>query len=493
MTMIFQGLFNILELYLNNIDFFYNNINNHFKAKIIENYGNKIIEKEDLDTFHKNLCLYLINYFIELGFEQTEIENKFTDPYLELKDEEKDNISSTVDLYEKKIDPFVYEIFLEKIITYLVEEGIAPLMLKFKNEGFLTLEFIMELRNLKTLIEKVPEKMENLRKYIHIQEKLISKIRKNKNKIESLEDLEEPQYKLQLIYLIYRIIEFFHLQKMIDFSHIKSYLEKNVDEWLIDVPLVSLKNPDTYFCGIYLAKSLNVKLDKNKITEFLSELLEEAQDRYESPLIEATDGAYYFFKSTMLMKLWLNHEQINKLVRTEPRFFEPNYLQNLETSQLVVILKLYRQLGVSEMEDEIKAILEEIETRISPQGIRQYRDGFITSEATYYVLFLNYMLNTLEKLTDFKLLNNIVQRIYRNLELLDISVDTNYDLISELFYSIESLKLLNCIETKEMIIHLVKYLFPEEVVNKILTSEEIARGTARFRHLKVNRITGETI
>ncbi|MFW9820868.1 MAG: hypothetical protein ACFFE5_14770, partial [Candidatus Thorarchaeota archaeon] len=146
--MIFQGLFNILELYLNNIDFFYNNIDDHVKAKIIENYGNKIIEKEDLYTSHNNLCSYLVNYFIELGFELTEIENKFTDPYLDLKDEEKDNISTAVELYDKKIAPLVYEIFLEKIITYLAEGGIAPLMLKFKDEGFLTLEFIIELRNL---------------------------------------------------------------------------------------------------------------------------------------------------------------------------------------------------------------------------------------------------------------------------------------------------------------------------------------------------------
>ncbi|MFX0007025.1 MAG: hypothetical protein ACFFAV_09900, partial [Candidatus Hermodarchaeota archaeon] len=438
MAMIFQGIFNILELYLNNIDFFYDNVINHFKAKIIENYGNKIIEKENLDTFNKNLCLDLINYFIELGFEQTEIENKFTDPYLELKDDEKDIISSAIQIYDKKIAPLVYEIFLEKITSYLVEEGLAPLMLKFKEMGFLTLEFIMELRNLKTLIERDPEKIENLRKYIHIQEKVIEKLRESKKEIESLEDLEEPQYKLQLIYLIYRIIEFFHLQKLINFSHIKSYIEENLDEWLIDVPLVSLKNPDIYFCGIYLGKALNVNLDKEKITMFLLELLDEAQDRYESPLIEATDGAYYFFKSTILMKLWLTHQQINKLVKTESRFFEPNYLQTLETSQLVVILKIYRQLGVSDMEDDVKAIIDEIEKRINPQGIKQYRDGFITSEATYYVLFLNYMQNSLEKLADFNLLKNIVQRIYRNLELLDISVDTNYDLISELFYSIES-------------------------------------------------------
>ncbi|MFX0030055.1 MAG: hypothetical protein ACFE8B_12655 [Candidatus Hermodarchaeota archaeon] len=412
---------------------------------------------------------------------------------MELKEEEKDFITSVVDLYETKTAPLIYEIFLEKIITYLVEAGTAPLMLKFKDEGFLSIEFIIELRNLKTLFERTPEKIENLRKYIHVQEKVISKLIESKKEIESLEDLEEPQYKLQLIYLIYRIIDFFHLQKMFDFSHITSYIEENIDEWLTDVPLVSLKNPDIYFCGIYLAKSMKIKIDKQKIKNFLLELLDEAQDRYESPILEATDGAYYFFKSTILMNLWLNNEQVNKLLKSEPRFFEPNYLQNLETSQLVVILKIYRQFGVSDMESEIKAILDEIETRINAQGIRQYRDGFITSEATYYVLFINYMRNALEKLTDYNLLNTIVQRIYRNLELLDISVDTSYDLISELFYSIEGLKLFNCIETKEMILHLAKYLFPDEVAKKILTSDEIARGSTRFRHFKVNRITGETV
>ncbi|MFX1278771.1 MAG: hypothetical protein ACFFA3_05090 [Promethearchaeota archaeon] len=491
--MIFQGLFNILELYLNNIDSFYNRIDDYFKAKILDHFGNRVLEKENLDMFYSEFCLFLKNHFIELGFKPTEIENKFSDPYLELKDQEKDFISSVVELYEKKTAPLMYEFFLENIITYLAEVGTAPLMLKFKDEGFLSIEFIIELRNLKSLIERVPEKMENLRKYINIQDKVIDKLIKSKEEIERLEDLEEPQYKLQLIYLIYRIIDFFHLQKLFDFSHIKSYLEKNIDEWLIDVPLVSLKNPDIYFCGIYLAKSLNVKVDKSKITDFLLSLLDEVQERYESPILEATDGAYYFFKSTILMNLWLKNEQISNLIRLEPKFFESSYLQNLETSQLVVILKIFRQLGIGDMENETKTILEELETRINPQGIRQYRDGFITSEAIYYVLFINFMRNTLEKLTDYELLNNIVQRIYRNLELLDISVDTNYDLISELFYSIESLKLLNCIETKEMIIHLAKYLFPDEIITKIVTSDVIARGSARFRHFKVNRITGETV
>ena len=68
----------------------------------------------------------------------------------------------------------------------------------------------------------------------------------------------------------------------------------------------------------------------------------------------------------------------------------------------------------------------------------------------------------------------------------------NFDLISELFYALEILKLFNCIETRQMIIQLAKYLFPPEVVEKVSLNMELIKTQARFRHLKVNRITGET-
>ncbi|MFX0004420.1 MAG: hypothetical protein ACFE9C_09695 [Candidatus Hodarchaeota archaeon] len=491
--MIFQGLFNILDLYFKEIDLFYKNIDQHFREKIIGSSIDINVDENNITQKLEELTKYVVKIFNDIGFDIKDIENEFLDPFLELNRQEKANITTVLKLYETKLAPIIYEIFLEKIVDYLVDIDVAPLMLKLKSEGFLTIEFIMELRNFKTLIERSTEKRENLKKYTLIQEKIIEKFKSNKQNIESLEDLEEPQFKLQILYLIYRIIHFFHLQKIFDFSHIKTYLGNNVDEWLIDVPMVSLKNPDIYFCGIYLAKNLKVELEEKKITDFLLNLYEEAIDRYESPLIEATDGAYYFIKSTELMKLWLNYQKVSRLIKTEPKFYESNYLKDLETSQLVVILKIYAQLGITKNENLIRAIKEEIELRITSDGIKQFRDGFVSSEATYYVLFNYYMSNTLDKLKESKILDNIVSRIYRNLELLDFSIDTNYDLISELFYSLESLKLFNCIETKEMIIHLAKYLFPKEIYEKISNTKEIIREKAKFRHLKVNRVTGETI
>ncbi len=491
--MIFQGLFNILSLYLDDIDLFYNAIDTYFRERINDSFQITSLNKEELDNKIDKLIDLITDEFLQMGFNQNEIENKFLDLGIELNKCDKFELSSLVELYDLIISPIIFEIFLEKIVDYLVDISISPLILNLKSKGLLPLEFIVELRNLKDLLDANPENKENLKKYLQIREKFITKLSQNKSTIESLEDLNNPKDKLQLLYLIYRIISFFHLEKRFDFSHIKDYIVNNVNEWLITIPLVTLRNPDLYFCGLFLAKSLNIKLNPEKVKKFLLDLYEEGVDEFEAPLVEATDGLYYFLKSTEFMKIWLNDEKVNRLIETDQKFFEPNYLKDLETSQLVVILKIYTLLRKIKLEQNINAILEELEQRITPEGIKQYRDGFISSEATYYTLFCNYMRNTLDKLKEYDLLNSIVSRIYRNLELLEFSADTNFDLISELFYSFESLKLFNCVETRQMIIHLAKYLFPKEVVEKISLNTEIIETKARFRHLKVDRITGETI
>jgi len=494
--MIFQGLFNILDLYSNEIDLFYDAINKYFRERIIIFIEGISLEKCDLAEEFKVITSFLTKELINLGFERGEFENKFSDQFLKIRKNEIATLNTPIERFNKKFAPIVYEIFLEKVVDYLVDKPCIPIMLELKSRQFLPIEFLMELKNLKSLFEENPDKLENLKKYVQIRERIIHKFSENKEKIEKLEDLENPQNKLQLIYLIYRIIDFFHLQKIFDFSHIKNFLKNNTEEWLVSIPLITLKNPDLYFCGIYLVnRLLDIDIDfyMEKVIHFLLNLYEENIDEFEAPLFEATDRVYYYLKATQMSNYKLSDLQIKMLLKTEARFFESHFLKNLETSQLVVILKIYNLLGFNKLEREMRSILEEIERRFTPEGIKQYRDGFVTSESTYYILFLNYMRNTLDKLKDYDLLSNIVSRIYRNLEILDFSVDTNYDLVSELFYSIESLKLFNCIETKHMIIHLAKYLFPDEVVDTILNSEKITHTKARFKHLKVNRITGETI
>ncbi|MBN1801119.1 MAG: hypothetical protein JW891_06390 [Candidatus Lokiarchaeota archaeon] len=493
--MIFQGLFNCLDLYFEGIQEFYNTIDIFFHEKINDYLKKKNLKDLSYNNVQHEILLVLKEELMKIGFNQEKIDNYFQEVLLIKQEGSFEEITSTLKIYSREFSPIVYELFLEQIIDYLVESKSALIILNLKYKGFFPTEFILELRNLKKLIQESPDKLENLRKYVHIQGKIVEKFLDNKKKIEILEDLKDPRDKLQLVYSIFRIIDFFHLLNEFDFSHIKTYLEKNIEEWLTSFPLITLRNPDLYFCGIYLANHLNIKIDIEKVNNFLLTLFEECIDEFEAPLFEATDRLYYFLKSTEIVKLWLDDEKIGHLIKDDPRMLEPNYFKDFETSQLVVILKIYALLGVSQKIEtqKIEAIYDEIEMRVTPGGIKQYRDGFVTSESTYYVLFVNYMRNTLEKLKDYVLLDSIVPRIYRNLEFLDFSGDTNFDLVSELFYSCESLKLFNCIETKHMIHHLAKYLFPEEVVNKIISSEGMAQVSPHLRHYKVNKVTGETI
>jgi len=108
-------------------------------------------------------------------------------------------------------------------------------------------------------------------------------------------------------------------------------------------------------------------------------------------------------------------------------------------------------------------------------------------------MFSNYISHHLDIFKNENLLDNVVSRIYRNLELLEFSSEMNLDLLSELVYSLESLRLFNCINSDEMILSLAKYLFPEKVVQKLRSIKGTSTPNRRSKHMMVNRTTGETV
>ena len=493
--MIFQGVFNILDLYFQGMDLFYNNIDEYFLDKIKNHIKTNPNEVSNLDKFLFRIILILTNEFVKFGLKSAKVKNRFSDKFLTIKVEDIENIDSIEALYEKKISPLVYEIIMEQIIFYLVDNRGEPIILNFKTKGLLTVEFILELRNLKNLFKNSPEKLKNLRRYIRIRDKIIIKFCTNKQKIEVFEKLDNTHEKLQLLYLIYRIIDFFNIQNLFNFSPIIDFLKNHFDECLENIPFISLKNPDICYCALYLAKHLNVDFNKKNVKEFLLNLYDEQLAGFEIPIIEANSQLYFYFKSTSLAKLWLTNKQIDDIIRLDPKLFEAQSLEKLETSQLAIILKIFAFLELSNKIDKkkIEAIYEEIEKRITPLGIKQSRDGLFTSEATYYVIFSNYINHNFDINKNHNLLDNVVSRIYRNLKLLNFLEDMNLDLLTELVYSIESLRLFNCINSKEMILTLAKYLFPEEVERKLLNNEEINGSSIRSKHMMVNRITGETV
>lgn len=493
--MIYQGLFSILHKFSDNIDLFYNIIYNHFQGSICNHFNDKIFEKFNVKEVLEKIIEYTSKIFFELGFDHCDLQHNFSNHFLDVKKFNYEKITSISNLY-KIMFPAICDIFLTKIFKYLIgSKSAARVIMELRAKGILPIEFLMELKNLKNLYEKAPKKIEKLKKYLQIRKEIINKLQENREKIERVMHLKDPQDKLQLIFMIYKIMDFFSIQKFFDFTPIIEYCKNNSEEWLETIPLISFNNPDLYYCGIYIARQLSIKFEEEEednIKYFLINIYDELIDEFEAPLIEATYQVYYFLKASDLSGLELSFGQIKELLKGGPKFFEINYLKYLGTSQLVVILKTYKLLGVYHKIDpkKIKAILYEIEQRITAKGIMHYRDGFFTSEATYYVLFCKYMTNDIKSVNDYNILGYTISKIYRNLEMLNISEEANYDLINELFYALETLKLLNCIENPCTLIHLARDLFPNYFSNKLFNEKKQFKDIS---YLSVNHLTGETI
>jgi len=491
--MITYGLIKIIELCSNEIYLFYDNVDNYFKQKIHENIRKFIVDSDQLLQKLLTLCHKSLSKF---GFRDEEIESHLCRIWKTNIDERIKKNADINELYET-ISPYLYEIFIEKLLNYLVDNNSSSIMEVLKAKGFLSIEFIIELKRFKELFDKSATKKIRLRKYLKIRDKITQKLINNKWNIENLQNLDDPRDRLQLSYMIFRIIDFFNLENMFDFSKIIKYVQKHYDEWLDTIPLVSLKNPDLYFCGIYLAKYLNITVDEYKIKYFLLNIYDESIDEFEAPLIEATNQVYFFFKSSWLTDLGLSDRQIEELLKGEDLFFQSNYLKNLETSQLVLILMIFKKLGLLDKLDKnrIRPILSEIEKRITLDGIKQYRDGFMSAEATYHVLFSKYMLNELDHFNTKKIIDKIISRIFRNLEITDLSKDINYDLITELYYACESLQLLNCLDIQLMIELIGINLFPDEMVDPLLNNgrNRIKASDSRLRDIRISRKTGELL
>lgn len=113
--MIFQGLFNIIDLYAQEIELFYNRIDKYFRNKIYEHFEKIAIdpEKNNIDVRIQEIVDFLMAELEDLGFRKLLINNKFSDETIRAHGTEKEKITSTIMLYEEKISPIVYELFLE--------------------------------------------------------------------------------------------------------------------------------------------------------------------------------------------------------------------------------------------------------------------------------------------------------------------------------------------------------------------------------------------
>ena len=465
---ILRGLYHILNFYSESIDLFYNSSSEYIK-KLLEkhcgtiNLDSREISKEKL----KDVQICLQKCLIDLGFSKNEINRKLSLNIIDSLDFKNTSNNFQQNLL-KNLVKITIEIFLEKIVYYLVDNnGSALILSNLKERGFLPIEFLLELNNLKNMYNNSIEKTRILHKYMLLRRKVIEKLLDYKDSIERLEFLNDVEDRVQLFYLLHKIIDFFNINHLFDFSKMKEYLSDQA-MWLDTVPLVSLKNPDLYYCGVYLSKILSIDMDEDYAKYYLVDLFDEFIE-FECPIIQAPVQLYYYLKTSRMLDLEFSDDQVREFIKGSDEYFDETTLKNLETSHLVLVLLNYKMLGLYNKIENNKTIniMEEIDRRITPDGILQYRDGIVTSEAIYHVLLFNIMKDSMVKLQEHEFIDKIILRIYRNLELISFSDEINFDLISELDFSLETLKIINCIDDGCFLSQIGNYLFPNEVIDKM--------------------------
>ncbi|MFX1448895.1 MAG: hypothetical protein ACFFCG_12335, partial [Promethearchaeota archaeon] len=152
--MIFQGLLNISSLYLDNEDILFNRLDQFFHERINEFKTINNSETNKLSTQFAKLLDFIKSELVALGFEREMLEYIFLDPFVKITPEDINKKYTIHQIYDLKVAPILYEIFLEKVVDYLVDiESVNIIMLNLKSANFLSLEFIVELKNLKDLID----------------------------------------------------------------------------------------------------------------------------------------------------------------------------------------------------------------------------------------------------------------------------------------------------------------------------------------------------
>ncbi len=492
--MIYKGVLSILSLHFKQFtDLIYLKIVDYVKAKL------NLHKNELTKGFNDELLISLKTDLSEFGLGPLEIDitlYQLKKKFCDLLEQFFEVNQKLFDYYQKELEQTIYELILEKIADYIVNNDASKILLALNTKNIIPIELCASIHDLKQELLSEPEKYQNLKKFLSIKEFFMKKFLTNKINIESLESIQNDKDKLQIFYFIYRILEMFHLENFFVFDALKDYIKNKSDDWLKNLPLVSSKNPDLYFCGLFLASKLNIEIDNKKTNFFLNNLVTTSSEEFDSLLIQGTRRLYYLIKTAYLLGIKISLSSINKEIYSINHLIKVGTLIQYEPSRLVIIFKLYNLLqekyGINLDLRISDIIFEEIEKRTIPSGLKQYREGLITAEACYYGLFYFYASNDLNKLEGSSIFQSIVNILSKNLELINFNENISVDLLKELLYSLESLELINCfnLSTNSMLVY--QYLFPIKFTT-ILQKRKITLEDFKGKKYRIDKTTGSLL
>ena len=483
--MIFHGIFKIIYEILDSSKSYNRVIKKYFNRKIeiyLKNHKN-----DDILNI-ADLIVDIKQNLLELEFSEFDIDYFFAGVEKKFSMLNESYSKSPFTFYDTEIEHLIIELIIMKILEYIVGFDINPIIVQMRKNNLLPDNLLIQIQELKKKYENDLNKIQNLKKYLSIKNRIIETLLNNQINFSNIQRDMTNYRKLQLIYLLFRLIEYINLERKFDFHHIKDFLITHTKEYLDTIPLVTLKNPELYYCGIYLSVKLDLPIDYVVLNFFLEQVYQDLINSFDAPFVQGTRRIYYLIKTLDLIGSTLSDEKINRLMVENDEFYRPDYLKDLETSRIILISKIYNYLGIRNKINPLKiaAIEDEINRRVETID-----NNLNYSEVLYYLIFHYYGTGSLKNLENFDIINTLVKKIHQNLTILILNDETSNDIISELVYSFECLKLLNCINTKESFSHLVNYFLPNQAIAQIQQDLEQIPEISNCKQLKINKITGD--
>ena len=282
---------------------------------------------------------------------------------------------------------------------------------------------------------------------------------------------KDPEKDLQSLYLVYRLVEKLGLSDAVEMGPVGTYLQENIEQWAPQNPNINEKYPLTLFCGVHLAKSRYINLDKDKIKGILKKLLVKVVNNFPSPAFDDTFLVYYVLRSCELLDLKLTQKLIHGLTRFEESAISEENFAKFSLSRLSTIYDIYERLNI------LQNLPEQFHTIVNNIIIGRTRDSqyynfdidFIPSpEAIFGAFHILDNRNQLDKFLFRENIQFIVRSLKDNLSLFDFGLTGQ---LSDVHYSIRFIEKIHDLPNDQVNAILSEYIFDEKIVGGQIPKE----------------------
>ncbi|MCK4237531.1 MAG: hypothetical protein KAX33_00290, partial [Candidatus Lokiarchaeota archaeon] len=116
--MLFQGIFRILDLYFEEeLLSYYDKIDRYLRKSVISLLSDDNLKEIEILHILADIINVLTHELINFGIDPEYLSNKFQELYFE--SQYRENVQTSLDLFNLKIIPLLNEIFLEILIFYI--------------------------------------------------------------------------------------------------------------------------------------------------------------------------------------------------------------------------------------------------------------------------------------------------------------------------------------------------------------------------------------